>query len=699
MRLFLYDKFFEKFIDLPKSVQNKVLDFQRKFRDNSRSAAIHLEPIKSFVDQSLRTARVDEKYRAIIRVPESGEDYFLLWVDTHDEAMDWARNKMITWNENTQVVQIFTAPPVSTLTLPSEPVIKEKTLYGRLQDEQLKAIGVPLISLAMVRNIRDLDELEKIEKNLPVDAFENLFYLADGADIDSLIYEIEEGKVKSKSYEDQVQSINNKRSFVVLEDDLLTELINGELKKWQVFLHPSQRKLVEGSFKGPIKVTGGGGTGKTVAALHRLRFLVSEKTILSTQPVLFATYTTALTANLGNLIEGMGIPSTLYQLANIDSLARELAAKTGIIAKGSRFLDFPNTKSSIELWDEVLEQTLCQFDVAFLHSEFQEVILYHAITTEEEYFKQSRIGRGKGITRKQRMDVWKAVEAYILKKQEGNFLDRAELFNKLSTHYTSQEIKPFSHIIVDEIQDFSNVELRFIRSLTAEKNDDLFLVGDPYQRIYRRKINFSSAGINVRGTRSKRLRINYRTTEEIKRFAISTVKGYSYDNFEGEAEKLDGYLSLFHGEKPQYHLFVTKAEELAYIIELIKENLSYGLLHNEIAVATRLKDALREIKSTLHQHNLPYYDLTSQSGTPEGIPLSTFHSLKGLEFKVVILADVNYRTAPFLPQSFTQFDRNEQEEHLLSERALIYVAITRAIQKVEITGTGTKSEIISQTNL
>ena len=695
MRLFIYDKFFEKFIDLPKVIQNKVLDFQKKFRENSRSSAIHLEPIKTFIDQSLRTARVDDKYRAIIRVPESGDDYFLLWVDTHDEAMDWAQNKMITWNENTQVVQIFTAPPVSAVPLQAAiPVTKEATLYSQLSDEQLVAIGVPSVSMALVRNAKSLDELERIEKNLPEDAFENLFYLADGANIDNLIFEIEEGKVKSAILEDQVQSINNKRSFVVAEDDLLEELINGELKKWQVFLHPSQRKLVEGSFKGPVKVTGGGGTGKTVAALHRLKFLTTEKTILTSQPILFATYTSALTANLGKLITGMGIPSTLYHLANIDMLARDLAKTAGIIAHGSRFLDFPNSKSSLELWDEVLEQTLCQFDAAFLHSEYQEVILYNAILSPEEYFKQSRIGRGKAITRKQRIELWTTVEAYVEKKKEEKFLDRAEVLNKLSVYYNAQEVKPFSNIIVDEIQDFSNVELRFIRSLVEEKNDDMFLVGDPYQRIYRRKINFSSAGINVRGTRSKRLRINYRTTEEIKRLAISTVKGYLYDNFEGEAEKLDGYLSLFHGEKPQYHLFTTKADELSYIINIIKESVSLGLGYNEIAIGTRLKDSLREIKSALHQNNLPYFDLTSQSGAQEGIQLSTFHSLKGLEFKIVILADVNYRTAPFLPQSFNQSEPNQQEEHLLSERALIYVAITRAMQKVEITGTGTKSLLI-----
>ncbi|MBK6965119.1 MAG: ATP-binding domain-containing protein [Bacteroidales bacterium] len=159
-------------------------------------------------------------------------------------------------------------------------------------------------------------------------------------------------------------------------------------------------------------------------------------------------------------------------------------------------------------------------------------------------------------------------------------------------------------------------------------------------------------------------------------------------------EKLDGYMSLFHGEKPQYHLYSTKTDELAYIVNSIKENLSKGLTYTEIAIATRLKDSLREIKSALHTSNLPYYDLTSQSGTMEGIQLSTFHSLKGLEFKVVFLADVNYRTAPFLPQSYNEFDNLKKEEYLLSERALIYVAITRAIQKVVITGTGSKSIIV-----
>ena len=70
MKLLFYDKFLDSFIQLPKGIQQKVLDFQKKFREDSRSSAIHLEPIISFKDQSLRTARIDQRYRVIIKAPK-----------------------------------------------------------------------------------------------------------------------------------------------------------------------------------------------------------------------------------------------------------------------------------------------------------------------------------------------------------------------------------------------------------------------------------------------------------------------------------------------------------------------------------------------------------------------------------------------------------------------------------------------------
>lgn len=700
MKFFIHDKCFDQLIDLPKAIQKKVFEFQRKFREDSRAAAIHLEPIHTFKDPNLRTARIDSKYRAIVKVPQTGGDYHLLWVDNHDEAMAWAANKVFEWNENTQSAQLFTAPeqviPAATeLTQAGQPADVPKGLYQAYGDSQLLAIGVPALVLPLVRYVEDLNGLDAIETYLPAEAYENLFYLADGASYENLLAEIEAGKVTSSVYEEQLASANNRRSLLEVDNALIAEMLDGEPSKWQLFLHPSQRKLVEGQFNGPVKVTGGGGTGKTVAALHRLRHL-ADTLPKEAAPVLFTTFTNALTDNLRGLIDKLGVRSGTYMLTNVDALAHRLAEEAALITREHRLLDMPGNRPAAELWEEALDTVASEFDAVFLEQEYQEIVLNYGLTTQEEYLRQSRLGRGTPITRKQRLGVWTAIEAYQRLKAAGKYLDRAELFNRLADHFRAQPKKPFSHLIADEIQDFGNAELRLLRAVVTEKPNDLFLVGDPYQKIYARRINFSASGINVRGTRSKRLRINYRTTEEIKRLAIATVRGIPYDNFDGEAERMDGYLSLIHGQKPTYDTFADKSAEILELLRLIRQHLdALGVKPADIVVGCRLKDSLREIKTALHQAQLPYYDLTTSSGTADGIRLSSFHSMKGLEFKIVLLADVNDRTCPHIPARLRGAQGPDLAEHLQSERSLLYVAITRAIQQVHITGTGRNSAFIT----
>ncbi|MBC7388487.1 MAG: DEAD/DEAH box helicase [Opitutaceae bacterium] len=694
MKLYIHDKCMEQLFELPKTIQKKVLEFQKKFRDNSKSSAIHLEPISSFKDPLLRTARIDDKYRAIIKVPQTGDDNYLLWVDNHDEAMDWAKNKVFHWNENTQTAQIFNAP---------EPIVADynklqpapATLFEKYTDEEIMSIGVPGQLMNLVRSVKDLNELGNSEKYLPVDAFENLFYLADGANYELLLAEINEGKSKSSDHEEQVNSINNKRNFIEVDDDMMAEIINGDFNKWQIFLHPSQRKLVESNFKGSVKVTGGAGTGKTVVALHRLKALSSLPVNGDNRKIVFTTFTNALTQNLIQLAEKLSIDLNNVLITNIDSLVRELAREHVLIDKSTRMLDSFNSKTSLELWDELLEDNLSEYDPFFLSSEYQSVILFNDIKTIDEYIKVSRIGRGKPISRKKKMDIWELFELYNKNKKQTGYIDRAELFNLVSAHNRTQEPKVYKYVIADEVQDLSNVELRFLRSLVEEKDNDLFLVGDPYQKIYSRKLNFTSAGIAVRGTRSKQLRINYRTSEEIKRLAITAVKGINYDDFDGESEKFNGYLSLFHGQAPTYDVFKTKDEEIDTVIQFINDLRNEGFKYSDIAVGGRTKEAIRDIKTKLHTLKIPYADrTTSLADNSDGVVLSTFHSLKGLEFKAVILVDVNNRTSPLYFQKLDEMEKLAKEDYYNSERSLLYVAITRAISVLKITGTGLKSDLV-----
>ena len=354
-----------------------------------------------------------------------------------------------------------------------------------------------------------------------------------------------------------------------------------------------------------------------------------------------------------------------------------------------------NSKKGVEYWEEIVEDNLSPWDAEFLNREYLDVIVYNNITDVNAYYRQSRAGRTAPLSRRQRGEVWALVQQYIEKKNEASVFDRNEIFNLVAKYLNDNNKRPFAHVIADEIQDFSNPELRFLRALVAEGANDLFLVGDPYQRIYNnRKISFTQAGINVRGKRSKRLRVNYRTTEEIKKSATNIVKGCAFDDFDGAPETLAGYVSLMHGDRPEYRVFDNRNLEIEAILSFINQCYSEGIEYRDIVVASYFKDSLKPVIDAMHRAGIPYKNLMNENtGNRNGISLSSFHNLKGLEFKVVILADVNASTFIYRPAGYDNWDIIEKRNYENNQKALMYVAITRAMQKVLITGSGKKAEL------
>lgn len=691
MKLFIYDKFWDAFLNINKGTQSKITEFISKFRTNSKSSALNLESINTFKDQSLRTARVDQKYRAILKEVTPGELYLLVWVDNHDEAMDWAKNKVIDWNEQTQAYQVFSLDDTVSAESSVASTSENALFMGRYTQDDLVAIGVPEVLLPSVFKVDDISELEKLEEYLPVDAFENLFYLLDGASIESLKTDILQGM----QFDDALGSKNNARSFIEFTDDeMLNEALRGSLQKWKYYLHPSQSAVVNRDFKGATKISGGAGTGKTVAALHRLKYLAEQKT--SELPILFTTFTKELSESLTALAEDLEIPQQQYKILNIDALAFQLAQEFNLRQPTDKVFGMNAVKKPDEIWEEVLEEHLATFDEDFLKQEFEEVVLVQNVHTSAEYLKASRIGRGKAISRKQRLEIWKLIEFFLSKKTASHLYYKEEIYNMVSNYLKDNEVNVFSHVIVDELQDFSNVELNFIRSLTSEGENDLFLVGDPLQNIYDRKINFSKAGINIRGNRSKRLRINYRTTEEIKNLAMSVVLDEKYDDFDGGEESKAGYLSLFHGAKPAYTIFSSKEQELTAVKERLVSLLEAGVHYNEIVIAARTRDSANDFRNYLHQNGIPHVDKHLLNSKNEGVRIATFHGLKGLEFKHVFLVDVNDRTFPKLPYDFGSLSDIEKSQVIKTEKSLFYVATSRAIQQLSISGVGIKSAILNQ---
>ena len=686
MRLFLSDTCYEPLFALPKKIQTKVVNFQRKFRECTTANGMHLEPIAQFNDASMRTARIDDNYRAVIGLID--DNAYLLFVGTHENAYNWGIRKKLVWNDHTQACQLVTVHQISETVVTTE---ESEAIYpyADVLDEQWLKIGVPEELIPQVRLIKSLDDLELLEEYLPTDAFENIYNLLDGENIDDIIAEIEDGQAKEN--EDQLLSNNNKRRFVELtDDDALQRILDNDMDKWQLFLHPSQQKLVDADYKGTMKVSGGAGTGKTVAALHRLKHLSGNPEA----KILFTTYTRTLRENLEELVKKMGINRSRCTLSNIDQVLIETARQYNI-KDGYKILDYSGDEESLKLWREVLETEVTEFDEKFLYDEYIDVIVYFGNTDVKSYMMQQRVGRTKALSRKQRIEIWKLVEKYIELKQERRVVDRLELFNETTRYLNDNNIRPYTNVIADEFQDFSNPELKFLRALVAEGRNDLFLTGDPMQRIYSgRKINFGAAGINVRGVRSRRLKINYRTTEPINKVAVSVIKGITFEDMDGGTESMNGYVSLIHGgEKPIYKIVGNATDEVTQTAEWVNECINNQINANDICIAAPSMGLMKELQSYLHTNGIAYKVLkgTSKQGASNGISLCTLHSLKGLEFKVVVLIGINERNIPSKVTEgypFTGMDALDKKEFLSSKRSLLYVAITRARQLVYMVGYG-----------
>lgn len=697
MRLFLADTCYESIFELPKKIQSKVVSFQKKFRECTSANGMHLEQIAQFNDNSLRTARVDDNYRAVVGLIDGNA--YLLYIGTHENAYNWGIRKKLVWNDHTQSCQLVSIQETTETTTKTATTLMhsdDASPFNGVSKDKLLKIGVPEDLLSQVMGIRNLDDLDPLDSILPSDAYENIFNILDGESIDVIISEIEEGQAKEN--EDQLLSNNNKRRFVELtDDDVLQRILENDMDKWQIFLHPSQQKLVDANYKGTMKVSGGAGTGKTVAALHRLKHLCEQPNT----KVLFTTYTTTLKENLVDLVKKMGIDSGRYELNNIDQVLINTAKKYNIKSE-YKVLDYAGDDASLKLWREVLETEVSEFDEHFLYDEYIDVIVYFGNTTSASYMMQQRVGRTKALTRKQRLEIWKLVEKYVALKQERKVVDRLELFNDTTKYLDENGIRPYTNVIADEFQDFSNPELKFLRALVAEGSNDLFLTGDPMQRIYSgRRINFGAAGINVRGVRSRRLKINYRTTEPIKRVAVGVINGQTFDDMDGGTESVKGYVSLIHGgEIPLYNMVDNASEEVSQIVEWVENLKKENFALKDICIAAPSMGLMKDLQTRLHSDGTAYKVLkgTVKQGDVDGLSLCTLHSLKGLEFKVVLLMGVNERNIPSKVADgypFNGMDVLEKKEYLSAKRSLLYVAITRARQLVYMVGYGDPCGLIS----
>jgi len=695
-------EFLTAYAQIPRSQQKKVREFITRFQQDPTMHSINYEPIHDTLDSRVRTVRIGLDYRAIVLHPDAGDVYLLAWVDHHDEAMDWAKHKRFEVNPVTGALQLIDTEVVTAVqeVLAEEPEAAVKhlddyALFETFPDKALLRTGLPELLLPTIRRLQTAADLEKIHPYLPAESYEALWWVANlGYSIEQALAEIATAKpaetVDVTDVDAALQHPDSQRRFAIVQSvSELQEMLNAPLEKWRVFLHPSQADLVQRRFNGPARVLGGAGTGKTVVAMHRARFLATNVFTRPTDRILFTTFTRNLADNIdGNLRHLCGPEMDRIEVVNLHRWA------VGFLRNQGFTIDIASEDEIDQCWETAIRvaETLGLSDDFYPH-EWDFVVKANGISDRAGYLRVSRRGQGTALNRVQRAAVWEVFAEFQRQLDSLGKMQWVDAFTQ-ARFYLEQKgnILPYRAVVVDETQDLFPEELRLIRQLVPEGPNDLFLVGDAHQRIYGRPVVMSSCGINIRG-RSRKLRINYRTTEEIRNWAVSVLTGEPVDDLDGGTDDQLGYRSLLHGMSPTIEHFTTLAEEQDYLVMAIESLISEGVEPSTICLAARRNRQVESYQVALRAAGLETLYLQSRTRDADGpgVRLATMHRVKGLEFAHVLIAGVNEGIVPFIYKDGEPLDK----EDLLQERCLLHVAATRARDTLTVTSYGRPSSFLA----
>ena len=512
-------------------------------------------------------------------------------------------------------------------------------------------------------------------------------------------------------------------TFTWLEsDEDLRRAIEGlSFAEWQLFLHPQQRALVERRANGPMRVSGGAGTGKTVIAVHRAVELAKRDKAGGQEPrILLTTYTRNLADDLRRQVaqldprlpftEKLSEPGVM--VSGLDRVARmilqQAGAKISPIAQEvigqprGRVLTYPREN----VWQEVL--TLMGDELPeglrsadFLESEYELIVLPQRVTALKQYLRVRRPGRGVALDRSKRAAVWKAMERYRDRSADlgvTSFDEQLALAAAWLDHKAALGTpRPFRHVLVDEAQDLTPAHLQLLRALVEPGPDDLFLAEDSHQRIYGKKITLSHYGIQVRG-RSRRLTRNYRTTRQNLDVAFGILDPGTYEDMEGQAEE-HHYVSPRSGPEPLLLHATDRADELSKAAELLtvwleQDRDSEDSAPESIAILVRDRYQRDAVVNGLAQHGIEVRAVDREAAGRGRPVVMTMHRAKGLEFRKVLLFDVSKNAIP-RPLRDQQYSDADGDDALLRERSLLYVAATRARDQLAISWSGEASPLIT----
>lgn len=641
-------------------------------------------------DPRFWSVRVSSDIRLIVHRTDTS--LLLCYVDHHDQAYRWAERRKLETHPKTGAAQLVEIrETVQEITVhkvveAAQPTVIKPPLFQKVADEELLGYGVPEEWLPDVKAVGE-DGLLELADHLPGEAAEALLELATGGTPRTV--------VPVGAVTDPFQHPDALRRFRVMANaEELAQALEYPWEKWTIFLHPAQRQWVERDYSGPARVSGSAGTGKTIVALHRAAFLAR------TQPdsrVLLATFSETL-AN--------ALRTKLRRLISAEPRLGERLEVHSLNAIGERLYESPFGTPALATPSQI-RQALKEaagkvpghrFSLPFLVSEWNDIVDAWQLETWEAYRDVKRLGRKTRLPEAQRVTLWQIFEGVRADLKTQGLTTYAALFSALAKHLEGRKHMPFDHVVLDEAQDVSIAQLRFLAALGTGRPNALFFAGDLGQRIFQQPFSWKTLGVDIRG-RSRTLHINYRTSHQI-RMQADRLLGPEVSDVDGNTETRTGTVSVFNGPAPTVRSLPSPEGETAFVADWLKARIAEGIQPHELGVFVRSEAQLDRARAATAQAGLPHKVIDDQVDTTHGYAsICTMHLAKGLEFRAVAVMACDDEIIPLAERIESAGDDSELEEIYTTERHLLYVACTRARDFLLVTSGGGVSEFLDDLNL
>ncbi|WP_280429678.1 UvrD-helicase domain-containing protein [Nocardia brasiliensis] len=451
-----------------------------------------------------------------------------------------------------------------------------------------------------------------------------------------------------------------------LQVDERNKAIGRPFQDWMTFLDPNQLALVHRNFTGPARFSGPAGTGKTVVALHRMaRFSKNNpgRLLFTSFVKTLPTYHRSGFQRLAPLAEGRaefiglhawtthfladrGIRCTIDTGASEDAFGRAWAKARAALA--------PIVPENVYWKDE-------------LHR----VIKGRGLNKLTDYQAIERTGRNHiRLDKAQREIVWKQLyEPYQQRMAANGAKDFHDAFMLAIESLAEHPLEdPYGLVVVDEVQDFTLVELRLVHQIAGGgPNAPLLLVGDGQQQVYAGGWRLSDAGIPIRG-RGEILQVNYRNRAAVHQYAKNVDATNMVDDLDGAPGFVlrDTEVVLPDGRAESER--IKRRDLAARIVSVITE---CGIHRSDIAVIANTKKEAEHLQSALIGARIPTQSLEKYDGTyQDAVKVGTVHRAKGMDFAAVL----HPTSAPGTARDLTDVQRDRAE---LTARQTM-VALTRA---------------------